>query len=178
MISEEKKELCSRLFILTVGKLVLEENTVTASELIGKVHSAVYHQCQQRGYAAPVDVLMDVGVLSKQKYEEWRYGKVTYLEQVCTRNLRKLSFIMSQIRKYAEKSNLKPSFCYYKQWETKVRSANVPKSGKGRKPVILLRFSKSGKEDIERAYATHFVDVKRTEQIKKEKEDKLKREGE
>ena len=59
-----------------------------------------------------------------------------------------------------------------------MRSANVPKSGKGRKPVILLRFSKSGKEDIERAYATHFVDVKRTEQIKKEKEDKLKREGE
>ena len=163
MKSEAKKELCSRLFILAVGKLVLEENTVTDSELIGKVHSAVYHQCQQRGYAAPVDVLMDVGV--------------AYLEQVCTCNLRKLSFIMSQIRKYAEKSNLKPSFCYYKQWGTKVRSANVPKSRKGRKPVIPLRFSKSGKEDIERAYATHFVDVKRTEQIKKEKEDKLNWEG-
>lgn len=39
-------------------------------ELIGKVHSAMYHQCQERGYAAPVDVLMDIGVLSKQKYEE------------------------------------------------------------------------------------------------------------
>ena len=146
-------------------------DTVTDSELIEKVHSAVYHQCQQRGYAAPVDVLMDVGVLSKQKYEEWRYGKVSYLEQVCTCNLRKLSFIMSQIRKYAEKSNLKPSFCYYKQWGTK------KKSGQGRKPVIPLRFSKSGKEDIERAYATHFVDVKRTEQIKKEGQDKLDREG-
>lgn len=145
---------------------------MTDSELIGKVHSAVYHQCQQRGYAAPVDVLIDVGVLSKQKYEEWRYGKVAYLEQVCTCNLRKLSFIMSQIRKYAEKSNLKPSFCYYKQWGTK------KKSGQERKPVIQLRFSKSGKEDIERAYAAHFVNVERTEQIKKEKEDKLKREGE
>ena len=31
-------------------------------ELIGKVHSTVYHQCQRRGYAAPVDVLMEVGV--------------------------------------------------------------------------------------------------------------------
>ncbi len=39
-------------------------------ELISKVHSAMYHQCQERGYAAPVDVLMDIGVLSKQKYEE------------------------------------------------------------------------------------------------------------
>lgn len=27
-------------------------------ELIGKVHSAVYHQCQRRGYAAPVDMLV------------------------------------------------------------------------------------------------------------------------
>ena len=44
-------------------------------ELIGKVHSVVYHQCQKRGYAAPADVLMDVGVLSKQKYEEWRFGE-------------------------------------------------------------------------------------------------------
>ncbi len=149
---------------------------MTDSESIGKIHSAVYHQSQQRGYAVPVDVLMEVGVLSKQKYEEWRYGKVSYLEQVCTCNLRKLSFIMNQIRKYAEKSNLKPSYCYYKQWGTKVRSASASKRGKKRKPVISLRFSKSGKEDIERAYATHFVDVKRTEQIKKEKQDKSDRE--
>lgn len=48
------------------------------------------------------------------------------------------------------------------------------KSGQGRKTVIPLRFSKSGKEDIERAYATHFVDVKRTEQIKKEGQDKVR----
>lgn len=136
-------------------------DTLTDKELIGKVHSAVYHQCQQWGYAAPVDVLMDVGVLPKQKYEEWRYGKVSYLEQVCTCNLRKLSFIMSQIRKYAKKSDLKPSFCYYKQWGTK------KKNGQGRKPVIPLRFSKSGNLDIERAYATHFVDAKRIEQIKR-----------
>ncbi len=136
---------------------------MSESELIGKVHSAVYHQCQQRGYAASVDVLIDVGVLPKQKYEDWRYGKVPYLEQVCTCNLKKLSFIMSQIRKYAAKSNLKPSFCYYKQWETK------KKGGRGRKPIIPLRFSKSGKGDIERAYATHFVDAKRIEQIKQSK---------
>ena len=105
MKSEAKKELCSRLFILAVGKLVLEENTVTDSELIGKVHSAVYHQCQQRGYAAPIDVLMDVGVLSKQKYEEWRCGKVAYLEQACTCNLRKLSFIILKVVKYILKTS-------------------------------------------------------------------------
>lgn len=36
-------------------------------ELIGKVYSSMHHQCQKRGYAAPVDVLMDIGILPKQK---------------------------------------------------------------------------------------------------------------
>ena len=73
-------------------------------ELIGKVHSSVYHQCQRRGYAAPVDVLIEIGVLPKQKYEEWRFGKISYLEQVCTCNLRKLSVVIGQIRRYAQKT--------------------------------------------------------------------------
>ena len=29
------------------------------NELIGKIHSSMYHQLQSRGYAAPVDVLID-----------------------------------------------------------------------------------------------------------------------
>ena len=103
-------------------------------ELIGKVHSAVYCQCQQRGYAAPADVLVDIGVLPKQKYEDWRFGKVQYLEQVCTCNLKKLSFIMKQIRSYAKKAGLKPSFCYYKRWGVKKKQ--------GHKPVIPLRDSR------------------------------------
>ena len=112
-------------------------------ELIGKVHSTVYHQCQRRGYAAPVDVLMEVGVLQKQKYEDWRFGRVDYLERVCTVNLRKLSFIMRQMQVCAQKSGLKSSFCYYKQWGVK------KKNGQGHKPVVPLRFSKSGNPEIE-----------------------------
>lgn len=133
------------------------------SELIGKVHSSVYQQCQRRGYAAPVDVLMDVGVLPKQKYEDWRNGKVPYLEAVCTCNLRQLSFIMKQVRTYAIKAGYKPSFCYYKRWGIK------KKDGQGKKPVIPLRFSKSGDPEIENSYATHFVDLKKTAEIKKQR---------
>ena len=51
------------------------------TELTGKVHSAVYHQCQRRGYAAPVNVLMDIGVLSKADYENWRRGKGRILKK-------------------------------------------------------------------------------------------------
>ena len=136
-------------------------------ELIGKVHAAVYHQCKSRGFAAPVDVLMDVGYLSKQDYENWRYGRVDYLERVCKVNLSKLSLIMREMRSYASKAGLKPSFCYYKRWGTK------KKNGQGRKPVIPLRFSKSGNPEIERRYATHYVDAKRIGKLKAERAAKL-----
>ena len=64
------------------------------------------------------------------------------------------------MRVYAGKANLKPSFCFYKQWAVK------KKGGQGKSPVIPLRFSKSGREDIERQYATHFVDATRIAQLK------------
>ncbi|MDO4568693.1 MAG: hypothetical protein Q4B99_07035 [Clostridia bacterium] len=118
-------------------------------ELTGKVHSAMYHQCRARGFATPVDVLMDIGVLRKQKYEDWRFGRAPFLEAVCEVNLQKLSFIMSQMFSYAQKNGLKPSFCYYKRWGVKK---------KGSRPVIPLRFSKSGNPEIEKRCATHFVD--------------------
>ena len=75
-------------------------------ELTAKVNSAMYHQCRARGYAAPVDVLMDIGVLPKEKHEDWRFGRVQYLEAVCTVNLQKLSLIMHQMRVYAQKNHL------------------------------------------------------------------------
>ena len=136
-------------------------------ELAAKVRSAVYLQCRNRGFAAPVDVLMDVGYLSKQDYENWRYGRVDYLERVCKVNLSKLSLVMREMRSYAAKAGLKPSFCYYKRWGTK------KKNGQGRKPVIPLRFSKSGDPEVERRYATHYVDAKRTSQLKEERAVKL-----
>ena len=124
----------------------------------------MYRQCRDRGFAAPVDVLMDIGVLQKDKYEDWRFGRISYLERVCTINLHKLSTVRHQMRVYAQKSGLKPSFCYYKQWGTK------KKGGQVRKPVIPLRFSKSGNPDVERWYAIHFVDSKRIAELKSAKQ--------
>ena len=133
-------------------------------ELTGKVNSAMYRRCRDRGYATPVDVLMEIGYLSKKDYENWRYGRVPYLERVCTANLSKLSTVMRQMRVYAQKAGLKPSFCYYKRWGLK------KKGGQGHKPVIQLRFSKSGDPEIELRYATHFVDMKRVSQLKSAKQ--------
>ena len=114
-------------------------------EIVGKVHSSMYHQLQKTGIATPVNVLMDLGVLAEADYENWRYGRVDYLERVCKVNLHKLAFIMKEVRAYARKNGLKPSWTFYKQW------------GRKNKPNIKLRFSKSGDEGIERNYATHYV---------------------
>ena len=76
-------------------------------ELVGKVCSSMYRQCRERGYATPVDVLMEIGVLPKKKYEDWRFGRIPYLESVCTVNLHKLSFVMHQMRVICPKERLK-----------------------------------------------------------------------
>lgn len=78
-------------------------------ELKKKVRGAMRRQCWDRGYAAPVDVMIEIGVLPKAKYEDWRFGKVDYLERVCTVNLRKLSLIMREMRVCAKERGLKAS---------------------------------------------------------------------
>lgn len=133
-------------------------------ELMPKIHSSMYHQLEKNGYATTVDVLMDLEILSKKNYELWRNGKVPYLEKVCNINLKKLSTVLQEIRVYSTKHNLKTSFTVYKRWAVK------KKGGQGKKPVIVLKFSKSGSEDIEKSYATHYVDVKAIEKLKEEKQ--------
>jgi hypothetical protein len=103
----------------------------------------MYALINDKGFAAPVDVLMAVGVLSKEDYERWRFGKVEYLEKVCKINLSKLSTINHEIRVYAGKNDLPPSWTAYVKW------------GKGKRTP--LQFSKNGGEQIERLYATHYV---------------------
>ena len=130
-------------------------------ELISKIHSSIYQQLKKRGYATPIGVLMDLEILSKENYELWRNWKIAYLEKVCNINLKKLSTILYEMRAYAKRGGLKPSFCVYKTWGVK------KKNGQGKKPVIILKFSKSGLADIEKWYATHFVDIKTVEKLKK-----------
>ena len=43
------------------------------------------------------------------------------------------------------------------------------------KPVIPLRFRKSGNPEIEKAYAMHYVDLERVEKLRKEKAVSLKK---
>lgn len=117
-------------------------------EVIGAVHNSMYHQLLENGYATAVQVLIDINVLSKEDYEKWRFGKVDYLERVCKVNLTRLGFILHLMQDYGKRQGLKESFTYYKRW------------GNKGKDTVKLSFSKSGNENVEKRYATHYVKSK------------------
>ena len=124
-------------------------------EITKKVNNSMYHQIKKTGMATPVQVIVDLGYLSQADHDRWRFGKgVDYLERVIKVNLHKLLFIMKQVRAYARKNDLKPSWTYYKQY------------GRKGKKAIKLRFSKYGDEGVEKGYATHYVSSKRMEELK------------
>ncbi|MBO5622075.1 MAG: nucleotidyl transferase AbiEii/AbiGii toxin family protein, partial [Butyrivibrio sp.] len=72
-------------------------------------------------------------------------GQVPYLEKVCKINLKKLAGVLQEMKRYAGKNDLKPSYTFYKQW------------GRKHKTTVQLRFSKTGTDYIEKLYATHYV---------------------
>ena len=77
-------------------------------ELRARVRESMFRQCHMRGYAAPADVLMDIGALSKKNYEDWRFGRADTLERVCSMNLSKLSTVLREMYACAKAQNLKP----------------------------------------------------------------------
>jgi len=94
-------------------------------------------------------------------------GEVDYLERVCKINLSKLSKINAEIRAYAKRNNLKASWTFYNQWKSGKSKGNSAKSQK-------LRFSKSGNENIENQYATHYVGQLKVAEAKQKKEQMTK----
>ena len=118
---------------------------INQAKLVRGVGASMYRQVSQNGYATAVQTLMDMEILSKADYERWRNGQVPYLEKVCNINLKKLASILAEMKRYADRTGLKPSFTFYKQW------------GRKNKPTVKLRFCKTGNEYMEKLYATHYV---------------------
>jgi hypothetical protein len=97
---------------------------------------------EQRKFVTSIDVLVGLGWVEPRRVDEWRQGRVDYLERVVVASLGKISTAMRVFRGWAADRGLKPSETGY-----------VARS-RGRQP---LRFSKSGDPAIERAYRTHWV---------------------
>lgn len=118
---------------------LIKQTNLAASKLLG-----------EKGYISVVEVLMELGKLSKADYENWRFRRVPYLEQVITLNLHKINLVLRTLQANAQNGHLKASHTVYTSW------------GKG--PRQVLRFSKSGAPQLEQAYSTHFVKRKENEE--------------
>lgn len=99
----------------------------------------------KNGYVTAIDALLGTGWLRPEKVEDWRRGRVPYLEQVTVASLPKISTAMRIFRSWARSAGLRPSETVYVSW-TKDRRQ--------------LRFSKSGNPNIERAYRTRWLPPK------------------
>ena len=107
------------------------------------IMKAVEALLREKGFVAPLELFIRMDLLSPGSVENWRRGRIPYLERVIRCDLGKASRILRILRMHAHDLDLKPSLTVYKRWT------------KGSCP--LLRFSKTGDHNIEAAYARHFV---------------------
>jgi len=96
----------------------------------------------ERRFVSAIDVLVGLGWLHPRRVDEWRQGRIPFLERAVTANLRRISKAMRVFRTWARARGLEPS-----------ETAYVARS-RGRR---TLRFSKSGDPSIEAEYRTHWV---------------------
>ena len=126
-------------------------------ELDKKIKAICHELRYKQGYINSISVLNKLDYLTFDKITEWRKGKIAYLEKVCSVNWATLSFINKTIRKYSNELKLKSSLTDYR------------KSGKGSRTKLI--FSKTRDQNIENFYATHYVDIERINELKKEKKE-------
>lgn len=121
-------------------------NPQNEAKLRRKIAAAGSVAVAKNGYVTAIDALLATGWLQPEKVEDWRRGRVPYLERVTIASLPKISTAMRVFRSWAESAGLRPSETVYVSW-TRDRHR--------------LRFSKSGNPNIERAYSTHWLPPKR-----------------
>ncbi len=117
-------------------------NTYKKDKYYPRVVRAIARILAKSDVVAPVEVLMEMGNLSKQNYDAWRNGNVPYLERVFEGSLSKANRILRIIAFHVHDLNMVP------------KNSTYLKTGKGKK--YSLRFSKSGDKKVEEAYSKHY----------------------
>jgi hypothetical protein len=115
-----------------MAKSSLEERVIRAAEAT----------LAEQSYVSPVDVLLRLGWIAPPHVDLWRQGRIESLEQMVQAGLDKQSTAMRTLRTWATRRGLSSS-----------ETAYVARTRDRR----TLRFSVTGKPEIEQAYRTHWV---------------------
>jgi AraC-like DNA-binding protein len=84
--------------------------------LFPRIARVVSGLLQHDNVVTPVSVLIGMSLLTPARAEDWRHGRVPYLEQVINCNLTRLSLLLRILRFHAHELNLKPSWTAYMRW--------------------------------------------------------------
>ncbi len=107
-----------------------------------RVERAAEAALEKQQYVATIDVLVGMGWLAASNVDDWRRGRIDYLERMIQVNLSRLATALQLFHRWAERRGLRPS-----------ESAYVART-RDRRP---LRFSAGGAPGIERVYRIHWV---------------------
>src|SRR5215813_273364 len=113
--------------------------------LESRVITAAKATLAEREVVSAIEVLERIGWLAQPRIQEWRQGRLDYLERGISTNLHRISSAMRMFHKWARQHGLTP-----------IETEYVSRTRDRRR----LRFSKSGDPSIERAYRTHWASPK------------------
>ncbi len=117
-------------------------STPTSSSIEARVARAAAAALDAQEYVSPIDVLLHLGWLAQARLDEWRHGRLPFLEAGIQVSPSKLAHAMRLLREWAAAAALTPS------------DADYVSRSVARTP---LRFSESGDAELERSYRTHWL---------------------
>lgn len=110
--------------------------------LFPRVERAVQKVLESKPVVAPVDVFIAMDILRPETLEDWRLGRVPFLERGILGNLSRLERILRILTHHCRDLKLRPSPTVY-----------VRHGGRRER----LRFTKTGNPRLEEIYSLHFV---------------------
>ena len=87
--------------------------TCQEDPVFARIARAVDDVLDRGTVVAPVDVLIGMGLLTREQLQDWRRGRVPYLERLINCDLARLSRLLRILRFHAHNLNLKPSWTAY-----------------------------------------------------------------
>jgi len=129
----------------------ITQSNYKKDKLYAPVVRAIAEIMKTEDVVTPIGVMIKLQRISKEDHENWRFGRIPYLERAFQGSLGKANRILRIVKLHAESLHLAASQTAYRRW------------GRGKRH-LTLRFSKSGAPNLERAYSSHYLIKSRTEE--------------
>ena len=119
-----------------------DQSNGSRSKLVHRIDAAAHGLLDRQGFVAPIEVLIEIGWLAASRVEDWRRGRVDYLEQIAAVDRERIDEALRLLDLWASAAKLEPGQVAYVSATRDRRD---------------LRFTADASPVLERAYRTHYV---------------------